>query len=321
MYIDYIKQDYSDKEVKEREKYIERDKRCLGFIIQENIANDIENIVNRYYELDDIGCIDIDERFLEILKESEQLYYMGNFVGCIATIGIIAEEYCKYLIKINNLYDTEEQYERIKFLASKKIISKKEKDALHKIRIIRNKCIHFNSEFKKLEENELKEQAIKMIKMFKDCIKVWAVNSVKTEKVVDEFCKSRDEGIKAFVYRNRNIFKKQKGIDVQIAPGVDRLIFTSYYYIAEVDIAGNDFKEMTLVDLGRGGIPVVVDLAIPQAEMIDRMKIQAGNIVLATLISRVSETGMTEEWQLLSVLDVYHEAISLDELDTVMRNF
>ena len=90
MYIDYLKQDYKDKSEDERKLYIERDKKCIGSIIREKIANDIDNIVERYYEFDDIGYIDINEKFLELLKEAEQLYYFGYYVGTIALVGITA---------------------------------------------------------------------------------------------------------------------------------------------------------------------------------------------------------------------------------------
>lgn len=47
MYIDYLKQDYSDKPEEKRQKYIDRDKNHLATVIQERIANDIKNIVDR----------------------------------------------------------------------------------------------------------------------------------------------------------------------------------------------------------------------------------------------------------------------------------
>ena len=57
MYIDYLKNDYSNKSEQERLEYINRDKKHLAGIIQERITNDIDCIVDRWYELDDIGYI------------------------------------------------------------------------------------------------------------------------------------------------------------------------------------------------------------------------------------------------------------------------
>ena len=58
--------------------------------------------------------------------------------------------------------------------------------------------------------------------------------------------------------------------------------------------ATDSFKEMTLFDIERGGI-VVVDLTIPQVKMIEEMQLEVGNVILATLLSRVSSVGHSEE--------------------------
>ena len=68
MYIDYLKNDYSNIKEQEREEYIARDKKHLAGLIQERITNDIEHIVDRWYELDDIGYIPENEKFLYLLK-------------------------------------------------------------------------------------------------------------------------------------------------------------------------------------------------------------------------------------------------------------
>lgn len=97
MYIDYLKNDYSNKKEQEREEYIARDKKHLAGLIQERITNDIEHIVDRWYELDDIGYIPENEKFLYLLKEAEQLYGFAYYTGTVSIIGIAAEEYCRYL--------------------------------------------------------------------------------------------------------------------------------------------------------------------------------------------------------------------------------
>ena len=91
MYIDYLKNDYSDKTKQDREQYITRDKKHLRGLIQERITNDIDNIVDRWYELDDIGYIPENEKFLYLLKEAEQLYGFAYYTGTISIVGIAAE--------------------------------------------------------------------------------------------------------------------------------------------------------------------------------------------------------------------------------------
>ena len=57
MYIDFLKEDYSDKNIDEREGYIKRDKIHLGKIIEERIKSDIDKIIDRWRELDNMGYI------------------------------------------------------------------------------------------------------------------------------------------------------------------------------------------------------------------------------------------------------------------------
>lgn len=71
----------------------------MGRLVQERITNDIDNIVDRWYELDDIGYIPEIEKFLYLLKEAEQLYSFASYTGTVSIVGIAAEEYCRYLIK------------------------------------------------------------------------------------------------------------------------------------------------------------------------------------------------------------------------------
>lgn len=93
MYIDYLKNDYSNKNELEKQEYIARDKKHLAGLIQERITNDIEHIVDRWYELDGIGYIPENEKFLYLLKEAEQLYGFAYYTGTVSIIGIAAEEY------------------------------------------------------------------------------------------------------------------------------------------------------------------------------------------------------------------------------------
>ena len=81
---------------------------------------------------------------------------------------------------------------------------------------------------------------------------------------------SKEMTFREFVFRNRNIQRKINNLDLQISPEVNNLIFTSKYYIAEIDIGTDIFKEMTLLDMERGTLPVVLDLTLPQVEMMKK---------------------------------------------------
>lgn len=139
------------------------------------------------------------------------------------------------------------------------------------------------------------------------------------EKFTEEMFISKEMTFREFLYRNRNIQKHINNIDLQIDPKINNLLFTSQYYIAEIDIETNVFKEMTLVDIDRGILPIiVVDLTLPQSDMIKKLRLEKGNVIIATIISTVSSIGQTEEWHLLNIKDIYREVINMSELEQLL---
>lgn len=320
MYIDYLKNDYSGKTEREKEEYIKRDKRHLGGEIQERITNDIGNIVDRWYELDDIGYIPKNEKFLYLLKEAEQLYCFSYYTGAISIVGIASEEYCRYLVNKNNLTDVDKQIDRINKLADNNVFDEEIKKVFHRIRSIRNDCMHYNISFKNISDNQLRNYALEILKLYKKCLSILTVDMrTNYEKFTEEMFISKEMTFREFLYRNRNIQKHINNIDLQIDPKINNLLFTSQYYIAEIDIETNVFKEMTLVDIDRGILPIiVVDLTLPQSDMIKKLRLEKGNVIIATIISTVSSIGQTEEWHLLNIKDIYREVINISELEQLL---
>ena len=319
MYIDYLRNDYSDKGEQEKREYINRDKKHLAGLIQERITNDIDCIVDRWYELDDIGYIPENEKFLYLLKEAEQLYSFAYYTGTISIIGIAAEEYCRYLIRKYNIIDVDKQYDRINKLADNGKLTAEMKTTFHRIRSIRNDCMHYDDNFKNLNDTQLKAYALEMVQLYKSCLLI-SVRSLdrNCDKVLEEMLTSKEMTFKEFIYRNRNIQRQVTGLDMQIDPQIKNLVFTSQYYVAEIDIATDAFKEMTLLDMDRGAMPLIVDLTLPQAEMVKKLKIEEGHIIIATVMSNVTTLGQTEEWLLLNIKDIYREITDLTELSDLM---
>ena len=319
MYIDYLKNDYSNKNEQERQEYIARDKKHLAGLIQERITNDIEHIVDRWYELDDIGYIPENEKFLSLLKEAEQLYGFAYYTGTISIIGIAAEEYCRYLIRKYNIIDVDKQYDRINKLAENGKLTSQMKLTFHRIRTIRNDCMHYDDNFKNLSDTQLKAYALEMVKLYKNCLSlsVMPLDENRT-KILKEMLTSKEMTFREFIYRNRNIQRGVTGLDLQIDPKIKNLIFTSQYYVAEIDISTNDFKEMTLLDMDRGAMPLIVDLTLSQAEMIQKLKLEEGHIIIATVMSNITTLGQSEEWLLLNIKDVYREITDLTKLNDLI---
>lgn len=295
MYIDFIKNKYPDIPDIDRQAYIDRDKKALISIVQEKIAQNAEEIVERWYKLSDIGFLPQEEKFLDLLKEAEQLYSFGFYTGTIAVVGIACEEYCRYLVAKHKLADVNTQEKRIDKLYQDGVITSDIKDALHTVRKLRNDCMHYNISFKQLDENELEQHAFDMIVQYKACLHPLAikVDDRSEEDLIADFVKAKKSNLREYLYKHRNILHQTKDINLQISPNVENMIFVSVYYIGEIDISEH-FHEMTLIDLNNP-YPVVVDLTLPQCEMIKNLKLKEGNLITATLTSAVSSIGQTEE--------------------------
>ncbi|SFG83674.1 hypothetical protein [Oribacterium sp. WCC10] len=298
-YIDHIKVDYSDQTDELRKEYIKRDKKYLAQIIQDRIAKDIDNIVNRWYELNDIGHIPVEEKFLDLLKEAEQLYSFGYYTGAVAIVGIATEEYSKFLYcKYIGGVDKLTQKDRIDELQKFNHISNILKNKLHDIRKIRNECMHYNAGFKTLQDEELKLKAKNMLNLYKDVLADIVDKNVDSiNKVISAF---NSDSEREFVLKCRNIMMKN-GVNLQLPPNIKNQVRQSVYHVEEVDIEGTLFKEITLFDIFDGELPLVVDLTIPQSDHISESGLKEGNIIFATLISSVSDVGMTSEWNLINI--------------------
>lgn len=194
------------------------------------------------------------------------------------------------------------------------------KKVFHRIRSIRNDCMYYNISFKNISDNQLRNYALEILKLYKKCLSILTVDMrTNYEKFTEEMFISKEMTFREFLYRNRNIQKHINNIDLQIDPKINNLLFTSQYYIAEIDIETNVFKEMTLVDIDRGILPIiVVDLTLPQSDMIKKLRLEKGNVIIATIISTVSSIGQTEEWHLLNIKDIYREVINMSELEQLL---
>ena len=93
------------------------------------------------------------------------------------------------------------------------------------------------------------------------------------------------------------------------------MLFVSVYYVYEIDVS-EYFHEMTLFDLNRH-LSVVVDLTLPQCEMIKSLKLEEGNLITATLVSTVSSVGQTEEWLLLKIDDISRMIYSWEDISSL----
>lgn len=229
-------------------------------------------------------------------------------------MGIACKEYCKYLAEKHSLIDVKTQEKRINQLHSYGVITSNIKEALHTVRKLRNDCMHYNNSFKQLSEEQLEQHAFDMIVEYKLCLAPLAieVNDRSEEEIITDFVKAKKSNLREYLYKHRNLLHQTKNINLQIDPDVDNMIFVSLYYIAEIDIS-ECFHEMTLIDLNRP-YSVVVDLTLPQCEMVKSQKLEEGNLIAASLASAVSSIGQTEEWLLLKIEDISRMTYKLEDI-------
>lgn len=188
---------------------------------------------------------------------------------------------------------------------------------LHNIRKIRNDCMHYNTTFKELTSNQLQSYALQMIQSYKTSLSLLSTDSPSNyEEMLNHSFISKEQTFKEFLYRTRNMNKEIQNIDLQINPEIKHLLYTSLYFVAEIDIDTPAFKEITLLDMHRLGLPVIIDLTLPQSEYIRNIKLNAGNLIIATIFSGITTLGQSEEWHLLNLHDVYREIVELNELDS-----
>lgn len=306
MYLDYIKNDYSDKTDEEAEQYVERDKKHLARVLQAKVTHDIENIVERWYELDDIGFINEDGVFFELLKQAEELYSFGYFVGSISLIGVASEDLCKSIVTTHILGDNKiTQFDRINLIYKKNKISKEVKDSLHQIRTIRNDYLHYNDKSFYANNKTMKENNFKVIILFKLVLKkLFIAEKIDYDKVIDKIVSNQRISFEDFKYRYRNMLSKTKTIDLQLNPSNSPKVVTDIFGVGEIDTEGPSYKEITLYNL-QNYLPVIVDLTLPQVDQIKKLKLEERNGIVATLVSNISSIGQTEEWLLLDIHDVY----------------
>ncbi|MGX8177332.1 DUF4145 domain-containing protein [Exiguobacterium artemiae] len=306
MYMDFLKGNYEDiKDLKEKELLINRDKKHLEKIVQDRITYDIENIVNRWYEIDDIGLINDTGNFITLLEEAEELYSFGYYFGSIALIGTAAEDLCK---SKSNSGETS-QASRIKALIEEGKITNSINNKLHNIRLTRNKYIHSNKPDNLLNEKILKKQSLQTIENFKDILRFFYedVEQLNLNEKTEAMQSEKNSRFIQFKYKHRNLLESED-INLQIPTDEKRKVVTSIFKVLEVDIDTERFKEITFFDIEMQ-LPVIVDLTFAQSDRIRDLKLEKNNVVVASILSNVSSMGQTEEWILLDVHGLLREGL------------
>ena len=313
MYVDARKHDYTHLSQSEAAQAIARDKKYAKEAYIKWFESNVEQVIDRLWEIDDVGVVEKIGEFIKLLKEAEFTYSLGAYQSAIALIGVSAEDLCRFFAnETGNNLDKLKQNDRINSLRQKGLIDQKTSDHFHDIRKLRNDCLHFNDGFKKKSEASLKSDAQKAINLLKAVyariIGATSYNSIDInelikimEAITQGVASGNSENVVNFedaIIRFRNIFSKATGVDLSINLGGEKVLRFSIYQIDEIDL-DMEQPEVTLIDVA-GGVPVIVDLAKSDIDNIQQIGVVEGDKIMAAVSSETNGLGMTAAWKFVT---------------------
>lgn len=168
MYINFHKYNYNLLANDEKTEYEARDKNAYKEVLSKWFNENLNDFINRKWEIEEIHYLKQIGDFIKLLQEAENLYELGFYTSCIALIGVSSEDFSRHLSLQNNKNEhitaknkngkitDVSQHDRLKLQLNENLISQNSYDLLDEIRSIRNDCLHYNQNFKQKPENELK---------------------------------------------------------------------------------------------------------------------------------------------------------------------
>ncbi|HAS72610.1 MAG TPA: hypothetical protein DCS67_00525 [Clostridiales bacterium UBA8960] len=313
MYIDSRKFKYESPVSDENRQAIARDKKFTEEAYIKWFNSNISNIVERLWEIDDIGVVEQVGEFVKLLKEAEFTYSIGAYKSAIALVGICAEDLCRFFSTASghNLFDLT-QNDRIDRLHQLSLFSDSVRNDFHIVRRLRNDCLHFNAGFKSKSDRDLKSDALVAVNTLKSIyariIGVTSYDSLDSSKliaildvVLQEAIRGNHDGVANTddaIIRARNILAEATGVDISINLGNSPIIAWSEYSVDEIDLDTLP-PEITLSDT-ETGFAVIVDLNNEDIEKLRKADVREGDILFAPLISVTNGLGLSAEWRFLA---------------------
>ena len=313
MYIDAQKFDYSQFNYPDADRLVERDKEAARNTYRKWMDENVHAVVDRQWEIDDIGAVERVGDFIRLLKEAEFTYALGAYTSTIALIGVCAEDLCRFFASSAG-HNTERktQAQRVEMLNDVGAISSSVVEKFHSIRNLRNDCLHFNSGFKQKDEAALKADALSALNTIKsvyaDIIGVVDYKNVDVAKFSEMVGVIANEtvgsdpaklGVESSLARTRNLFADVFGIDISMNSG-EPVYSMSIFRVLEIDKDINA-PEITLDDMS-SGLPVIIDLTSEELEAIMAEGISEGSVVATTIMSAPNNLETTGLWRLWTPL-------------------
>lgn len=161
MYIDSKKFDYSKFSYPNSDRLVERDKQFVKDTYLKWVKSSVDEIVDRQWEIDDIGVVEQSGDFVKLLKEAEFTYSLGAYTSTISLVGVCAEDLCRFFASsVGHNLDSLTQFKRVNQLVSLSAITQDIADKFHIIRDLRNDCLHYSQGFKQKDTAALKADTL-----------------------------------------------------------------------------------------------------------------------------------------------------------------
>lgn len=318
MYIDFNKFNYNTIPDNDKERYESRDKEAYKAVLNEWFSSNIDDYVQRKWEIEEIQYLKEIGDFIKLIKEAESLYELGFYTGCIALVGISAEDFSKYL-SINNgrdahltfvrrngsTYDVS-QYNRLQLQLEENIINRSTYDELDKIRGIRNDCLHYNSNFKQKSQADLKTEALISLNSLKNVLK----NTIGTMPDPNDFNQifdnlvqeNNNRGIEEIIWKQKNMLSHLLNFPITQDPDISEVYKWNTYEVLDIDDSEIDLQELQVHPILNTRLFVIVDLNKTTSALINSQNIEIGDNVFATLQSEVAEDGQTRYWFIKNIV-------------------
>jgi len=264
-------------------------------------------IIERKWEIKDIAYIKETSDFIKLLKEAETLYELGFFTSCIALICVCAEDFTKYLALKLNGHDLSKdgQLKRLKTLVEIGCITPDIYSLLDDIRKTRNNCLHYDMDFKKKDDLQLKQEALTVLNQFKNVVKLTLGfdGDISMDEFTQLICEATEQlsteslyikGLDDMSFRVRNAMSRLFNLDLTLKPGVKDVVKSCTYKVLDLDY--DEHSDITILDLAND-MPVVVDLDNRTKEMLVALDIKAGDLITAKISSEISSLGLTGIWK------------------------
>jgi len=324
MYINFHKFNYSTVPSEEQERYEERDKKAYKEVLKDWFNSNIDNFVERKWEIEEIYYLKEIGDFIKLIKEAESLYELGFFTSCIALIGVSAEDFSKYISLKNNrsvhitdtytsgrrrgqTYDVS-QFNRLQMQLSENIIDQNTYNLLDEIRKIRNDCLHYNQNFKQKSTDDLKSDALKVLNNLKSVLK----NNIGTnvdpndfKEIMEELIKhENNRGFEEIVWKQKNMFSHLFQMSTTQDPSIQQVIKINFFKVTDLDDDEIELTELEKNPQAGVNLLVWVDIDNTGRELISINSIQKNDYVFAEIYSNVSPDGQTREWYLRKIIKI-----------------